>query len=114
MLPNRKRTRNHSESQLIDSVSERCPKCGKYAVKQGGLRRVILLYISERYNYGTTTSFPKLSNHTLEEEKLKLRKLYDQARAQGNKKKKKEYKEKISALNRLLKYGQRESNRSKS
>ena len=115
MLPNRKRTRNHSELQLIDSVSERCPKCGKYAVQQGGLlQRVILRPISEKHNYGTTTSFPKLSNYTLEEEKLKLRKLYDQARAQGNKKKKKEYKEKISELNRLLKYGQRESNRSKS
>ncbi len=114
MLPDRKRTRNHSESQLIHSVSERCPKFGKYDVQQGGLQRVILRHVSERYNYGTTTSIPKLSNHTLEEEKLKLRKLYDQARAQGNKKKKKEYKEKISELNRLLKYGQRESNRSKS
>jgi len=55
-----------------------------------------------------------LSNHALEEEEEKLRKLYDQARAQGNKKKKKEYKEKISELNRLRKAVQRESNRSKS
>jgi CRISPR/Cas system CSM-associated protein Csm2 small subunit len=53
-----------------------------------------------------------LSDHAAEEEKL--RKLYDQARAQGNKKKKKEYKEKIAELNRLQKSAQRESNRSKS
>ena len=58
------------------------------------------------------TSFPKLSEYAAEEEKL--RKLYDQARAQGNKKKKKEYKEKLSELNRLRKYGRRESDRSKS
>lgn len=96
---------------MIDSVSERYPKCGKYAVQQGGLQRVVWRSISERHNYGATTSFSKLSNHALEEEKL--RKLYDQARAQGNKKKKKEYKEKISELNRLHKYVQRESNRSK-
>ena len=50
--------------------------------------------------------------YELEEEKL--RKLYDQARAQGNRKKKKEYKEKIAELNRLRKSAQRESNRSKS
>ena len=43
------------------------------------------------------------SNYASEEEKL--RKLYDQARAQGNKKKKKEYKEKLAELNRLQKYG---------
>jgi CRISPR/Cas system CSM-associated protein Csm2 small subunit len=53
-----------------------------------------------------------LSDYALEEEKL--RKLYDQARAQGNRKKKKEYKEKIAELNRLRKSAQRESNRSKS
>ena len=53
-----------------------------------------------------------MSEHELEEEKL--RKLYDQARAQGNKKKKKEYKEKIAELNRLREYEQRESNKSKS
>jgi CRISPR/Cas system CSM-associated protein Csm2 small subunit len=53
-----------------------------------------------------------LSDYALEEEKL--RKLYDQARTQGNKKKKKEYKEKIAELNRLRKSVQRESNRSKS
>jgi CRISPR/Cas system CSM-associated protein Csm2 small subunit len=47
-------------------------------------------------------------------EEGKLRKLYDQARAQGNKKKKKEYKEKIAELNRLRKAARRESNRSKS
>jgi len=53
-----------------------------------------------------------LSDHA--EEEQKLRKLYDQARAQGNKKKKKEYKEKIAELNRLRKSTQRESNRAKS
>jgi CRISPR/Cas system CSM-associated protein Csm2 small subunit len=52
-----------------------------------------------------------LSDHAQEEENL--RKLYDQARTQGNKKKKKEYKEKIAELNRLRKSVQRESNRSK-
>jgi CRISPR/Cas system CSM-associated protein Csm2 small subunit len=52
-----------------------------------------------------------LSDYEVEEDKL--RKLYDQARAQGNRKKKKEYKEKIAELNRLRKYSQRESNRSK-
>ena len=54
----------------------------------------------------------KLSDYASEEEKL--RKLYNQARIQGNKKKKKEYKEKIAELNRLRKSVQRESNRSKS
>jgi CRISPR/Cas system CSM-associated protein Csm2 small subunit len=53
-----------------------------------------------------------LFNSAQEEEKL--RKLYDQARTQGNKKKKKEYKEKIAELNRLRKAIQRESNKSKS
>ncbi len=67
--------------------------------------------MSEGYNNGVTTSALKLSDYALEEEKL--RKLYDQARAQGNKKKKKEYKEKIAELNRLRKSAQRESNRSK-
>lgn len=43
------------------------------------------------------------SDYASEEEKLK--KLYDQARAQGNKKKKKEYKEKLAELNRQHKYG---------
>jgi len=52
-----------------------------------------------------------LSEDATEEEKL--RKLYDQARAQGNRKKKKEYKEKLAELNRLRKSAQRESNRSK-
>ncbi len=65
----------------------------------------------EGYNNGATTSFPKLSDYEVEEEKL--RKLYDQARALGNKKKKKEYKEKIAELNRLRKAAQRESNRAK-
>jgi len=51
-----------------------------------------------------------LSDSASEEE---LRRLYDQARTQGNKKKKKEYKEKIAELNRLRKSAQRESNRSK-
>ncbi len=49
-----------------------------------------------------------MSNYA--EEEQKLRKLYDQARAQGNKKKKKEYKEK-SELNRLRKSEKRESNK---
>lgn len=44
-----------------------------------------------------------MSDYAAEEEKLK--KLYDQARAQGNKKKKKEYKEKLAELNRQHKYG---------
>jgi CRISPR/Cas system CSM-associated protein Csm2 small subunit len=52
-----------------------------------------------------------MSDYALEEEKL--RKLYDQARAQGNKKKKKEYKEKLAELHRLRKAAQRESNRAK-
>ena len=43
------------------------------------------------------------SDYASEEEKL--RKLYDQARAQGNKKKKKEYKEKLAELKRNQKYG---------
>ncbi|MGA2664151.1 MAG: hypothetical protein ABSF83_04330 [Nitrososphaerales archaeon] len=53
-----------------------------------------------------------MSDSAQEEEKL--RKLYDQARQQGNKKKKKEYKEKIAELNRLRKADQRESNKQKS
>jgi hypothetical protein len=53
-----------------------------------------------------------LSDYTAEEEKL--RKLYDQARTQGNKKKKKEYRDKIAELNRLRKSAQRESDKSKS
>jgi hypothetical protein len=52
-----------------------------------------------------------LSDDAAEEEKL--RKLYDQARVQGNKKKKKEYKEKLAELNRQRKSVERESNRSK-
>jgi len=51
--------------------------------------------------------YPKLSSYAAEEERL--RKLYDQARTQGNKKKKKEFKEKISELHRLHKSAQRES-----
>jgi CRISPR/Cas system CSM-associated protein Csm2 small subunit len=73
---------------------------------------VVLRPTTERHNYGAASSFPKLSDYASEEEKL--RKLYDQARAQGNRKKKKEYKEKIAELNRLRKAAQRESNRSKS
>jgi len=53
-----------------------------------------------------------MSNYAEEEEKLK--RLYDQARAQGNRKKKKEYKEKIAELNRLRKAAQRESKKAKS
>ncbi len=45
-----------------------------------------------------------MSDDASEEEK-KLKKLYDQARAQGNRKKKKEYKEKLAELNRQHKYG---------
>ncbi len=52
-----------------------------------------------------------MSDYASEEEKL--RKLYDQARTQGNKKKR-EYKEKIAELNRLRKSVKRESNRSRS
>jgi hypothetical protein len=52
------------------------------------------------------------SEYELEEEKL--RKLYDQARAQGNRRKKKEYKEKIAELNRLRKSAKREAYKSKS
>ncbi|HYC12551.1 MAG TPA: hypothetical protein VEC02_07885 [Nitrososphaerales archaeon] len=52
-----------------------------------------------------------MSDYAMEEEKL--RKLYDQARIQGNRKKKKEYREKIAELNRLRKSAERESNRSK-
>jgi len=57
-------------------------------------------------------SSPKLSEYELEEEKL--RKLYDQARAQGNRKKKKEYREKIAELNRLRKSAKREGNKTRS
>lgn len=52
-----------------------------------------------------------MSDYDAEEEKL--RKLYDQARTQGNKKKKREYREKISELNRLRKSVEREGARSK-
>ncbi|HYB07135.1 MAG TPA: hypothetical protein VEB87_03150 [Nitrososphaerales archaeon] len=52
-----------------------------------------------------------MSDYAAEEEKL--RKLYDQARTQGNKKKKREYKERIAELNRLRKAAERERNRSK-
>ena len=51
-----------------------------------------------------------MSDYAAEEEKL--RKLYDQARTQGNKKKKREYKERIAELNRLRKAAERERNRS--
>jgi hypothetical protein len=44
-------------------------------------------------------------------EELKLKKLYDQARIQGDKKKKKEYKEKIVELNRRKKQEIRASRR---
>jgi glucan phosphorylase len=43
------------------------------------------------------------AEYSAEEERLK--KLYDQARAQGNKKKKKEYKEMLAELKRRHKYG---------
>ncbi|MHB1907676.1 MAG: hypothetical protein ACYCQJ_02250 [Nitrososphaerales archaeon] len=48
-----------------------------------------------------------MSEHEIEMQKL--RKLYDQARAQGNKKKTKEYKAKIAELNRDYKRAQREA-----
>jgi len=84
----------------------------KDAVQRGGmLQRMVLRPLPERDNYGATTALPKLSDYAVEE--AKLRKLYDQARAQGNRKKKKEYKEKIAELNRLRMYEQRESNKSK-
>jgi len=51
-----------------------------------------------------------LSDYAAEEEKL--RKLYDQARIQGNKKKKREYKERIAELNRARKAAERERNKS--
>jgi len=51
----------------------------------------------------------KLSGYEVEEQRL--RKLYDQARIQGDKKKKKEYKEKIAELNRQKKQAQRASRR---
>ena len=44
-------------------------------------------------------------------EEARLRKLYDQARVQGDRKKKKEYKEKIVELNRRKKQEQRASRR---
>jgi hypothetical protein len=46
-----------------------------------------------------------------DEEEQKLRRLYDQARVQGDRKKKKEYKEKIVELNRRKKQAQRASRR---
>ncbi len=55
---------------------------------------VVLRPTSESHNYSTTTLFLKLTDYASEEEKL--RKLYAQARAQGNRKKKREYKEKIA------------------
>jgi CRISPR/Cas system CSM-associated protein Csm2 small subunit len=98
---------------MTDSVSGSHPECGKYSLQHGGLlQRVVLSPTSERHNYGAAASILKLSDYASEEEKL--RRLYDQARAQGNKKKKKEYKEKIAELNRLRKSAKRESNRSKS
>ena len=96
---------------MINAVSERYPVwqvcCTTKNSSAGSFATP-----TESYNYGLTGSLPKLSDSASEEEKL--RKLYDQARAQGNKKKKKEYKEKIAELNRLRKSAQRESNRSKS
>lgn len=48
------------------------------------------------------------SEYAAEEQRLKQ--LYDQARAQGNKKKKKEYKEMLAELKRRHKYGGSSSN----
>jgi len=68
----------------------------------------------ERHNYVAVTSISQLSEGDgASEEEQELRRLYDQARIQGNKKKKKEYKEKIAELNRRRKSAQRESNRAK-
>jgi hypothetical protein len=50
-----------------------------------------------------------LSSYDTEEQKLK--RLYDQARIQGDKKKKKEYKEKLAELNRRKKQEIRASRR---
>ena len=50
-----------------------------------------------------------MSTYDAEEERLK--KLYDQARIQGDKKKKKEYKEKLAELNRRKKQEIRASRR---
>ncbi|MCL4519713.1 MAG: hypothetical protein M1587_11020 [Thaumarchaeota archaeon] len=50
-----------------------------------------------------------MSSYDAEEERLK--KLYDQARIQGDKKKKKEYKEKLAELNRRKKQEIRASRR---
>ena len=50
-----------------------------------------------------------MSSYDTEEERLK--KLYDQARIQGDKKKKKEYKEKLAELNRRKKQEIRASRR---
>lgn len=52
---------------------------------------------------------PKLSSYDAEEQRLK--KAYDQARVQGDKKKKKEYKEKLAELNRRKKQEIRASRR---
>jgi hypothetical protein len=68
--------------------------------------------ISERHNYGERVHFSEVSDYAQEEERLK--KLYDQARAQGNKKKKKEYKEKLAELNRLHKYDSAEKQENES
>ena len=85
----------------------------RFAARIGTLRRHggLVQPQPERHNYVTMASVSKLSDYTAEEEKL--RKLYDQARTQGNKKKKREYKDKIAELNRLRKYAERESNKSK-
>jgi hypothetical protein len=50
-----------------------------------------------------------LSEYEVEEQKL--RRLYDQARIQGDRRKKKEYKEKIAELNRGRKQALRASRR---
>jgi hypothetical protein len=49
-----------------------------------------------------------------EDEERRLRKLYDQARIQGDKKKKKEYKEKLVELNRDRKQAIRSERRDNS
>jgi len=66
----------------------------------------------ERHIYSNPKASLNLSDYAQEEERL--RKLYDQARAQGNRKKKKEYKEKLAELNRLRKYSPEEEKEAES
>lgn len=60
--------------------------------------------IRKKYLSHCGVDAPQMPDDAEEEERL--RKLYDQARAQGNRKKKKEYKEKLAELKRQRKYSQ--------